>query len=697
MRHAFPFAFLIAIAVSVPVQAELVRFEITERVPFADGYSFGEVGPYEKIVGRAYFALDPNLRQNEAVVDLKLAPRNAAGKVEFWSDVFILAPADSTKGNGALLYDVNNRGNKLALGMFNYGGHNNPTTKEHAGDGFLMRHGFTVVWSGWDGELVPGGDRLRLTAPPVRSGETPITGTVRCEFIGSKGMTRSVVNWANHGSYRPTAKGIETATLTLRERPAAARVVIPRDQWTVHVTDVSSDSPTQLPNVEVEMPGGMKPGYIYELIYEASNPLVMGVCFTSVRDLIAAIKHGTGAGNPLFSASRIPSVSRSGGRKSPESSGVSPLFHAHGFGVSQSGRFLREFLHAGFNEDELGRKVFDGLIPHVAGGGLGSFNHRFAQPTRHSNQHDHHDYPPDRFPFAYETQLDPLSGREDGILQRSLATKTAPRVMHTQSAAEYWTRSGSLVHTDPLGTRDAAPPEEVRFYTFGGTQHGPSGFPPSGGNGQNLTNPGDYKPFLRSLLLALDTWTRDGTEPPPSVVPRIADGTLVDWRHAGTGFPNIPGVTYPETIQQPSLLDFGSRWETERIIDFQPPRLRGDYRVLAPRCGADGNELGCLLPVEVAVPVATYTGWNLRKADVGAEGQLVSLTGSYIPFAVTKADREKTGDPRPSVQERYGSLDEYTHQLTAAADTLKASGYLLDEDHVRLVKLHRERVAKLFE
>ncbi|MBC8114962.1 MAG: hypothetical protein H7062_11320, partial [Candidatus Saccharimonas sp.] len=263
--------------------------------------------------------------------------------------------------------------------------------------------------------------------------------------------------------------------------------------------------------------------------------------------------------------------------------------------------------------------------------------------------------------------------------------------------AEYWTRSGSLPHTDPIGTRDAAPPHGVRFYTFGGTQHGPSGYPPSPGNGQNLPNPADYKPFLRSLLLALDKWTKEGTEPPASVVPRIADGTLVDWRHAGTNFPNIPGVAYPETIQQPSLLDFGPRWETERIVDLQPPRLRGDYRVLAPRCGPDGNELGCLLPVEVAVPVASYTGWNLRKADVGAEGQLVSLTGSYIPFPLTRADRERTSDPRSSVQERYSSLDEYVRQLTAAADKLKVSGYLLDEDAARLVNLHRERVAKLFE
>ena len=695
MRVGLCWLFVFVLSWVAPAKAELVRFEITERVAFAGGHSFGEVGPYEKLVGRAYFALDPTLRQNEAVVDLELAPRNAAGRVEFWADLCILAPADPTKGNGALLYDVNNRGNKLALGMFNYGGHNNPTTKEHAGDGFLMRHGFTVIWSGWDGELLPGGDRLRLFAPLARDGETPITGTVRCEFIGSKGMTRSVVNWANHGSYRPTEESItyprllrtrssryrgKIATLTLRERPAAPRVVIPRDQWKLDVTDVSSDSPTQLPNIEVEIPGGLKPGYIYELIYEASDPLVMGVGFTSVRDLIAAVKAGSGEGNPLTKDGQ-------------------PVIHrAHGFGVSQSGRFLREFLYSGFNEDELGRQVFDGLIPHVAGGGLGSFNHRFAQPTRHSNQHDHHDYPPDRFPFAYEVQFDPLSGREDGILKKALATKTAPFVMHTQSTAEYWTRSGSLPHTDPLGTRDAKPPAGVRFYTFGGTQHGPSGFPPSPGNGQNLPNPADYKPFLRALLLALDKWAKDGTEPPDSVVPRILDHTLVDWRHAGTGFPNIPGVAYPETIQQPSLLDFGPRWESERIIDLQPPRLQGDYRVLAPRCyELDGNERGCLLPVEVAVPVATYTGWNLRKAEVGAEGQLVSLTGSYIPFPVTEADRERTGDPRLSVQERYGSLDQYVLKLTEAADKLKSSGYLLEEDADRLVKLHRERLAKLFE
>lgn len=680
MRISFQVCLLAVFAHVSVVDANLVRFEILQREPFANGAEFGPVGPYERIVGRVYYEIDPALRQNADVVDLSRCSKNQSGKVEFWADLFLLSPADPSRGNGSLLYDVNNRGNKLALGMFNYAGGNNPTTLEHAGDGFLMRRGFTIVWSGWDGELLPGGDRLRLMAPAVKDvGGQPITGSVRCEFVPGPNTRRMVVNWANHGSYRPTERGRREATLTVRERPADPRISIPREEWTLHVTDISSDSPTQLPNVEVEIPGGMNAGSIYELIYEATDPLAMGTGFAAVRDLVSALKHGTGAGNPLVRDS-LPTIR-----------------HAHGFGVSQSGRFLREFLYSGFNEDEQGRQVFDGVIPHVAGGGLGSFNHRFAQPTRHSNQHDHHDYPPDRFPFAYETQTDPLSGQTDGILRRALATKTAPFVIHTQSTGEYWTRSGSLTHTDPLGCRDGQVPPQVRFYTFGGTQHGPSGWPVQMGSGMNLPNPGDYKPFLRALLLALDRWTKDGSPPPPSIYPKLSDHTLVDWNSAGTGFPNIPGVRYPEIIQQPGWLDFGPRWQTERIIDFQPPQFRGNYKVLAPRCGPDGNEVGCLLPPEVAVPVATYTGWNLRRASAGAEGQLVSLTGSYLPFPRTRADRERTGDPRKSIEERYSSVDDYVQQFKEVCQTLLSGGYLLEEDSVRLIQLHRERVVLLFE
>ncbi|UCG31657.1 MAG: hypothetical protein JSU68_08310, partial [Phycisphaerales bacterium] len=264
------------------------------------------------------------------------------------------------------------------------------------------------------------------------------------------------------------------------------------------------------------------------------------------------------------------------------------------------------------------------------------------------------------------------------------------------SAAEYWTRSGSLVHTDPLGRRDAGVPELVRIYAFGGTQHGPASYPPSRGDGQNAANPADYKPFLRALLLALDRWSQGGRPAPPSVYPTIRAGTLVDWDQKSTGFPAIPGVRYPGVIQQPSYLDFGPRWQKQRIIDRQPPVRRGDYRVLVPRCGTDGNELGCLTPPEVAVPVATYTGWNLRRKDAGAENELVSLVGSRLPFPITTAERTATHDPRRSLEERYRTLEAYLSQLKAACHRLETLGYMLPEDGARTVRVQRKRTAPLF-
>jgi hypothetical protein len=270
-------------------------------------------------------------------------------------------------------------------------------------------------------------------------------------------------------------------------------------------------------------------------------------------------------------------------------------------------------------------------------------------------------------------------------------------VLHTQSAAEYWTRSGSLAHTDPLGTRDAEIPACVRVYLFGGTQHGPSSYPPGRGDGQSPANPGDYKPYLRALLLALDRWSQGGQPAPASVYPTIREGTLVAWDQPSSGFPVIPGVRYPTVIQQPSYWDYGPRWHTHRIIDQQPPISRGDYRVLVPRCGPDGNELGCLSPPEVAVPVATYTGWNLRHKEAGAENELVSLQGSYLPFPVTKGDRQKTNDPRLSIEERYGTLDKYLAELEAKCRHLENAGYLLSEDVARTLSVHRKRVEPLFD
>ncbi len=668
---------LFSFSLSSLASGELTRFEIVSRTPFAEGQSFGDVGPYERIVGRAFFEIAPKLPGNKRIIDLQHAIPNEHGKVEFSADLDLLVPKDLAKARGSALYDVNNRGNKLAIRFFNDGpGGNDPKDPGH---GFLMRHGWIVVWSGWDGELLPGGGRLQLNAPVAGTTEKPISGKVRYEIAVSKdGDTRIEINGSGHGAYRPTA-ATETATLTWRLRPSDPRVPIPRDQFSLFVQDIASEGQGQLPRVDLELPAGFRKGYLYELIYEARDPLVHGVTFASVRDLMSAIKHGTGNGNPLLHDGK-PVVRRN-----------------HGFGVSQSGRYLREFLYAGFNADEQGRKVFDGLIPHVAGGGLGSFNHRFAQPTTYNTQQEYHEWPSDRFPFTYETQTDILTKRTEGILQQAVRDDVVPYVLHTQSSAEYWSRSGSLAHTDTSGDQDANIPDTVRIFAFGGTQHGPSGWPPGNGIGQTPTNPGDYRPFLRGLLTALDKWC-DGDDPvPPSVYPTIKSGTLVDWRQEGTGFPAIPGIRYPNVIQQPPAFHLGPRWKSEGIIANQPPGIFGRYKTRTAMTGADGNELGCLLPPEVAVPVATFTGWNLRKTAAGAQSELVKLAGSYISFPLTRFERQWTGDPRQSVEERYESLDDYRNQLKRVCETLAENRYLLREDIDRIVTTHAERAEPLFE
>jgi hypothetical protein len=690
-------AVLILLLISTSARAELIGLEIHTREDLASGKEFGATGAYEKLIGVARFAVDPAHKRNRAIVDLDLAPRNEAGKVEFASDVFILKPKDITKGNRAILYDVNNRGNKLALGMFNSApGSNDPTMEAHAGNGFLFRRGYTIVWSGWIGELLPGNNRLLLAPPVATAGGMGITGKVRFEMVTDRpAESLPLSRREGHGSYPPTAKGEREGVLTWRMRETDRGVVIPREQWSLErkpIEKVKKGVSGTLGQVRLKLAGGFRPGYIYELICECEGPIVQGVGFAAVRDLISFLKYSAEESNPLL-VGKKPAINR-----------------AHGFGVSQSGRFLRHFLYLGFNLDEHDRKTFDGLMPHVAGGGLGYFNHRFAQPTRHNGQHEEHLYPCDIFPFAYGDDHDEYRGLDGRIHRRGVVdgiqagairqvrvhsgrpddaayqdSRLLPKVMHTQSAAEYWHRSGSLVHTDTLGRKDAEIPDGVGIYSFGGTQHGPAGKPPGRGIADNLNNPGDYRPFLRALLDALDAWAKNETErPPASVYPRINKGTLVHWRQESTCFPALPGVRYPEVIQRPPALELGRRFADKGILPQEPPRVLGHYTVLVPKSGPDGNDLGCLLPVEVAVPLATYTGWNLRRRDVGSEGMLASLSGSYIPLHLTEAARKATGDPRWSVEKRYGTFVEYRKRWLAECDQLVKARYLLKEDGDRL-------------
>lgn len=673
---------LLLLAVSLPatIAAEVRSIEIRRREPFAGGAAFGDTGPYERIIGVVRYEVDPAHPRNRGIIDLELVPRNERGKVEFEADLFILAPQDPAKGNGAILYDVNNRGNKLALGFFNSApGGNDPAALADAGNGFLFRRGYTVVWCGWIGELLPGGGRLLLKAPPALQDGKPVRGLARFEMVtDAPAETLPLSRRPGHGSYDPTERGEAEGLLTWRLREGEERVLLPRPQWSIErrpPAPVDVGVQGTLGEIRLRVAGGFRPGYIYELVCEAQGSIVQGLGFAAVRDLISFLRYEIGEQNPLARG------------------GALALHRAYAFGVSQSGRFLRNLLYLGFNEDETGRIIFDALFPHVAGGGLGFFNHRFAQPTRHNGQHEEHLYPGDRFPFAYGDALDPFSGRMDGLLRRVLQKRDPrllPKIFQTQSAAEYWHRSGSLIHTDPLGSRDVEIPGNVRLYAFGGTQHGPAGNPPDRGIADHLLNPADYRPFLGALLDALDAWVRGGAPPPPSIYPRIDQGTLVPFDQMSTGFPALPGTRYPQVIQRPPALDHGPEFEEKGIIACEPPRILGSYGVRVPKSDPDGNDLGTLLLPEVAVPLATYTGWNLRRRDAGAEGMLASLAGSHIPFPKTKAERQAAGDPRPSIEERYGGFENYEKRFREACEKLVQERYLLPEDAERLIRSRQE-------
>ena len=641
IRRVFVLALLAALA-AAPAAAEVIRLDITSRQPLGVDVP-GPVGPYERLRGRVVYALDPDLEANARIVDLAAAAPNEAGRVEFYADIEILAPVDRSQARPTLLYEVNNRGRWL-----------------WGADPFLLSRGYVAVASGWIAEVPVSRDLLRLEAPVANDDNgVNVVGTVRAEFVTDAPAERLRVS--NQLSYEPVAASVPEATLTRRLRERDAPEPIARDHWRLLVTEPPREEGSGLVELQVELDGGFEPGVIYEVIYEARGSVVQGTGFAAIRDLVSLLRHDTSALNPLRGADGQPLARR-----------------VIGAGLSQSGRALRMFLHEGFNEDEQGRQVFDGVMPVIAGGGQGFFNHRFASPTRTNSQHTGHLYPADVFPFAYGDETDPFTGSSDGLLRRARASGTLPRVMHLDSASEYWHRSGSLVVTDPAGERDSEIPPEVRVYVFGGTQHGPAARPHD--RGQLPPSPTPFRPFQQALFLAMDRWITDGTPPPPSVHPRIADGTLVAWQEEPSGWIPLPNVRYPTVIQQPELLDYGKDFAKHRRIERQPPLRTGkQYGVRVPALDADNNERGALQMPSVAVPLATFTGWNLRNPASGAPDALVRLTGGRIPFPRTAADRERNDDPRRAVTERYGSFEDYLEQYMAAAEKLVAAGYLVEE------------------
>ena len=665
-RPAIP-ALALAAGIAAPAPAEVIRFDIHDRSDVLDGRAFGLAGAYERIVGVVRFAFDPDNAANRIVADIGLAPKNAEGRVEMSADFHVLRPKIMQKGRGTLLLEVNNRGRKGLLGYFNMAeGSLAPTTEAHFGDGFLMRHGFTLAWLGWQWD-VPDDDplRMRMRPPTAKNPDgSPITGPVRADFVVTRNVAHHTLADRNHRPYRvadPAAPGNE---MTVRRRVEDEREVVPRDRWGFGRIE---DGARVADDGAVWIEGGFEPHRIYEVVYEASDPPLVGLGPAGIRDLVATLRHdganalGIGAGD---------------------------LTSAIGFGISQSGRFLRTFLYYGFNSDEKDRRVFDGVLSDVAGGGRGSFNHRFAQASRDAHPYLNQFHPTDIFPFTDIEQTDPETGRTEGLLSRQREA-FYPRVFYTNSSYEYWGRAASLIHTTIDATEDARIPDHVRIYMYAGTQHGPSGFPPRVTIGQQRANPNNFRWGQRALLLAMDEWTRSGREPPPSRYPSVEDGGAIAAENLG--FPAIPGVMTSSRVHKAWRADYGPRFASEGIVTQEPPALGGEFPIRVSAVDGDGNETAGIRLPEVAVPLATYTGWNLFHEEAGPPDELSSMVGSFIPFPRTAEERASTGDPRAAVTERYGSRDDYLGRFTRAALDLIDAGYLLAEDLPAMTRVALER------
>jgi len=636
-------------------QARVTQIEIVKREPFAGGQSFGSVGAYEKVVGRFHGELDPKSPLNAIIVDLDNAPRNAHGMVEYSADFYILKPVDLAKGNGALFYELSNRGNKGMLARFNDAvGSNDPSTPQHAGNGFLMRQGYTLLWNGWMTGLPAANDALRIELPIATGPSGPIVETVWDELLFNEADAKKASL-----SFKAVSTDKSQATLYVRERNSEEPTVIAADNWEFVDAQTVRLLPAGTP---------FKIGAIYQLLYKAADPPVAGIGFAATRDIVSFARYATtddaGTPNPLAAAGR-PALDR-----------------ALSQGNSQSGRYLRDFIYSGFNEDEGHRVVFEGSIPTVASGRM-FLNYRFAQPGRiNPAGHGFMFFPGGEFPFAYQNQIDPFTGRSDGIFARCSVSRTCPKVIHLNSGTEYWQAGQSLVTTDPLGQHDTTPPDNVRIWSMASIAH--QGVTPAMPKGvcampYNLT---DYRPLLRAALVALDRWVKDGAEPPASRYPRIADGTLVPSVKLN---PAIPGLAMAKGPTSKPRFDFGPQADKGIIGAVLPVASKDQYRVLVPTVDADGNETAGLRLPAIAVPTGTATGWSVRSVAGGGAGELCYLDGAFLPFAKTKAEREANKDPRPSLEERYRDAADYADKVRQAASRLASEGYLLPEDVKRMV------------
>ncbi len=642
-----------------------VELSVAERFPFADGHQFGVAGAYERVVGRAHFAVDPHAPAQRDITDIDKAPIDSEGLVRFAGDFSLLKPVDPERGNRRIFFDYGNRGNKRILQFFNDApASNDPRSLAHAGNGFLMRRGYTVVWLAWQGDLLPGNGRMLLDLPVARERHGPITGPVRVEYIANRpGITTFPLS--GHASTRshPTVSlDQREARLTRRRYPDDERIGVPAETWRfarveggMGLDNQGAEQAIIPADTHIHIPAGFEPGWIYELVYTGRDPLVLGLGHAAVRDFVSFLRYEGG-----------------------DAAGLGTIEKAYAWGRSQTGRCIRDFVYRGFNAEAAGRKVFDGVLPHVAGAGRKWLNQRFANAVvSGGQQYEDHFNPADTFPFSYAETTDHLTGRRDAILKRP---ETDPLVIHTQTATEYWQRRGSLVHTGTRGN-DLPQPANVRVYFWASSQHFADPTPPPLERGirQNFLNTVATSMLFRAVINAMDRWATEGIAPPESRIPRRSDGSLVTYEQWRRQFPAIPGLGVPHEPNSLRLLDFGP--EFERGILKEPPDIApGEgYSVLVPAVDADGNDIAGVRAPMVQAPLGTYCGWNLRARGFG-HGAMHEFSGSYIPLPEAPEERRMTGDPRRSILERYPNAQAYVAAITAAARRLVEEGLMLEED-----------------
>jgi len=639
--------------ICIPAQGRIARIIVSKTEPYLEGKEFGNAGAYERITGTAYGEVDPTDPLNSIIQDIKIAPVTKQGMVQYVSEFVILRPADMSKSNGLLFLSLPNRGNMFP-----------PDTA-------LLGRGYIYFWCAWQGDVLRGNNRLFMRVPYAGLDGIEVTGLVRAEFqvtssTKTLNLSSGYFSGLTHYSYETTSLDNSGLVLTRRVRESDIRDTVPNNDWAF--SDCSKNRyPGFSDDKKISLKDEFDPDYIYELIYEAKNPLVLGLGFAAIRDFSSFLRYELK--DEFENVNPLVSVGSS-----------SPVRAAIMQGVSQCSNFTRTFLSLGFNQDEKDRVVFDGVNSHIGTRRI-SLNVRFGRPGGAAIQREDHLFPGNEPPFTWDISSDPISGVEGGILEKCMVSGKCPKIMQTVTSSEYWQIRASLTTTDPYGTKDVTIPDNLRIYLFTGTQHSPtdagdqmSGF---------RQNPNDFQPYHRALIVALEKWVLEGKEPPVSTYPTIASGTLTSPDNQSIGWPDIPGVTYTGLVNELPLMDYGPLYDFRNVTGIlsEPPKPKTEefYKTLVPRVDRDGNEIAGIRSINIRVPVGTYTGWALRREGYG-KGDLAALNGMFIPFSKTRKERKVTGDTRLSLEERYGSLEKYMQAVRNAADELVREGYLLPED-----------------